>query len=252
MPPIPIYSQSPISAAAKPTGVTPETAPPADVVDQSRQQPATATRTGAAVEGSAYPPARPGQAPYAPIPTGAARATQEPPVRPTPTTRTEDGGGPPAPQPGAVPVPGSGGGHTSYLPPPPKAGEKFVPPTQTAAPQGPGASFLPPQMNIPAPTMPYAQRGTAPATGPAYSQGNPDEALEHPPGYHQNTSAADMPSYARPPASTFSSYESGSTPGGLGNEDDEGVWDTARKFVQTAGKKLSEAESEVWRRINKN
>jgi len=39
--------------------------------------------------------------------------------------------------------------------------------------------------------------------------------------------------------------------GGANAEEDEGVWGSAVKWAQTAGKKLSEAESEVWKRINK-
>ena len=42
----------------------------------------------------------------------------------------------------------------------------------------------------------------------------------------------------------------GGSGGGDGNED-ESVWGSAVKWAQAAGEKLSAAESEVWRRINK-
>jgi hypothetical protein len=32
--------------------------------------------------------------------------------------------------------------------------------------------------------------------------------------------------------------------------DPEGVWNTAKAWTSTAGKKLSEVESEVWKRVN--
>lgn len=32
--------------------------------------------------------------------------------------------------------------------------------------------------------------------------------------------------------------------------DPEGVWNTAKAWASTAGKKLSEVESEVWKRVN--
>jgi len=38
--------------------------------------------------------------------------------------------------------------------------------------------------------------------------------------------------------------------GGRGDEE-EGVWSSVVGWAQAAGKKLSDAESEVWKRINK-
>ena len=46
--------------------------------------------------------------------------------------------------------------------------------------------------------------------------------------------------------SSLSGYD-----GSLGDTGEEGMWDTAKKWVQSAGEKISEAEAEVWRRINK-
>ena len=96
----------------------------------------------------------------------------------------------------------------------------------------------------------HQQRGTATATGPtgAFYQipetttasGAPASAQSspyaHPPGYQQN-------------AGGYQHYQ-----GGVDREQDseqEGVWNSAMKWAQAAGKKLSDAESEVWRRINK-
>lgn len=33
--------------------------------------------------------------------------------------------------------------------------------------------------------------------------------------------------------------------------DPESVWNTAKKWAQTAGDKISEAETEIWKRVNK-
>jgi hypothetical protein len=80
----------------------------------------------------------------------------------------------------------------------------------------------------------------------------------HPPGYVQNVNAADFSSNQRAAhEASVRSYDGGSlggTSGGGGGseEGDGGVWDTAKKWAYAAGEKLSAAESEVWRRINKD
>ena len=244
MPPIPIYSQSPINAA-KPSGVTPQTAAPGSSEKEGRSQPATTT---AAVSQDAYPPARPGAVPSLPAPTGTTQSQRYAPVQPTPTVNLENTG-PAPPQPGAVPtLPGR---LPSGIPPPPRAGESYHPPEVTQAPQAP----YPAQMSIPAPTIPHVHGGTSTATAGRYSQAaqpttlgaGSGNQLNHPPGYHQNVNAVDFDSNQR--AAHFANVSSERRRSSDG--DDEGVWDAARKLVQSAGEKLSAAESEVWRRINK-
>jgi hypothetical protein len=245
MAPIPIYTQSPITAA-KPTGVTPQTAAPLANEEVGRSVPAT--RTSVASQ-DAYPPAQPGAVPSLPAPTGSVQNQRYVPVQPTPTVKEAESG-PPPPQPGAVPT--LPGGKPS-VPPPPRAGESYHPPEVTQAPKVP----YPPQMSIPAPTLPHAQRGTSTATAGRHPQaaqptsigaGSGGE-LNHPPGYHQNVNAGDFDSHQR--AAHFANVSSERRGSSGGDDDDEGVWDTARKLVQAAGSKLSAAESEVWRRINK-
>lgn len=102
-------------------------------------------------------------------------------------------------------------------------------------------------MAMPAPTTPpaYLQRGTM--TGSAPGGTLPTQVTANPPGYQQNTSA-----------SGYGGYQGGGQNDSLlssernGDEDDEeGVWNSAVRWAQAAGQKLSAAESEVWRRINK-
>lgn len=175
-----------------------------------------------------------------PDPTGAPPTNRyAPPIQPTPTTQTQDNQSPPPPQPGAAPVPPASS--KPNIPPPPKAGETFHPPEQTPAPQ-PASAPYPPQMGMPPPTAPFAQRGTMPAT----SYG----AASHPPGYHQNANASEFSSSQR--AANLALTGSGNGTGGTaGDEGEEGVWGAARGYLQAAGEKLAAAETEVWRRINK-
>lgn len=184
MAPVPVYTESPITAT-KASGVTPQTATPNDGLDAD-----------------------------APAPTSTTQAPRYAPADQPAPTQTAPNDGPPAPQPGAVPTRGTPS-RTSYQPPEP-----------TAAPLYPAQ---PPQMGVPAPTMTYGQRGTATATG------------SHPPGYQQN-----------PVGSGLNSYQSTHHESlGHDREEGEGVWGSAMKWAQVAGKKLSDAETEVWRRINK-
>lgn len=44
------------------------------------------------------------------------------------------------------------------------------------------------------------------------------------------------------------SYNSGAT---FGGEESEGIWDAAKKLAWSAGERLSAAETEVWKLINK-
>lgn len=106
-------------------------------------------------------------------------------------------------------------------------------------------------MSIPAPTVPQAQRGTSTAFVVPYSAGQAD--ITHPPGYQQNANANEFSSSQREAHHTAvhdsSSWGTGSA--GAAEDGEEGIWNAARKWAQTAGDKLSAAETEVWKRINK-
>ncbi|KAK6864885.1 hypothetical protein PG995_001413 [Apiospora arundinis] len=247
MAPIPVYTNSPV-VATKPDGVTPQTA--ASDASRSKKQTIPAATT---TSQSSYPQAQPGAAPSLPVQTMApqAQATsfQATPTQPLGTQ------GPPAPQPGAAPTLA---GMTSHLPPPPKAGEKYVPPPPPTTSQAASAPY-PQQMGIPPPTMAYPaqQLGTVTAVAPssAYAQapsgiiGQPgnQSSLDHPPGYHQNVNAAGLDQYQRQAIARNESADRRQQD----NPEEEGVWGVAKKWAAGAGEKLVAAESEVWKRINK-
>ncbi|KAI1132953.1 hypothetical protein F5Y10DRAFT_153391 [Nemania abortiva] len=249
MAPIPVYTNSPITAAAKPDGVTPKTDAPGKTNKASSSSPTsvytspthatpTATTTAAAA-------AQPGAVPSLPRPTGPAAAQLYSPLQPTPTTSIASAS-PAPPQPGSVPV--------SSLPPPPKAGERYQPPTQAPAP--PTTTMpIPYQMAIPAPTTPHPsqQRGTstaAMAPPSAYGAQLPSattgigsgdaQSLSHPPGYQQNANASEFDRYQRSAMEQRELDDGGS-----------GIWDAAKKLAQQTGERLAAAENEVWKRINK-
>ncbi|KUI64813.1 hypothetical protein VM1G_00291 [Cytospora mali] len=240
MPPIPIYSKSPINAA-KAVGTTPQTSEKAVQDAPPNSSPPTTT----AAQG--YPPAQPGASPSLPAPTGSVAQSQYSPAQATPTQPLPGSQGPPPPQPGAFPVPP--GTATSTLPPPPRAGEP------TAAPQVQPVPY-PPQMQIPPPSgtsapLQAAQRGTSTATTSAFAAA--PSPLEHPPGYQQNAYAGEMDRYQRARQDALEAEER-SRRGSLGGGDGaagEGVWDSAKKALMAAGEKLADAEHEVWKRINK-
>lgn len=253
MAPIPVYTKSPINAASA-SGVTSQTVPQEEA-STSNSVPVSASTTSTTT--SAYPPARPG-APAVPAPTGTA-AQRYAPLQPTKTTSSE-AEGPPMPQPGATPAPLS-----RHVPPPPRAGETYHP-EQTSAPQQP--SSIPPQFAIPPPTAafgglpPKSSTSTSntasssyPVQIPSAESGAPRRSLEHPPGYQQNVYASDMTSEQRRAheannASNFGGRESAEKVGAM-DSDGSSVWNTAMKWAQQTGEKLSKAETEVWRKINK-
>ncbi|KAH0541330.1 hypothetical protein FGG08_004168 [Glutinoglossum americanum] len=243
--------QSPLTAAAKASGLTPETA--AAPTQSSRQVPGsnTATTTSTTTAESSYLPARPGAAP-APAPTGSMYRTASG-LLPTETTSN---GGPPSPQPGAVPVP---------FPAATRAEGAYAPqlPQQQASPTAAPHPYTP-QIPLTSPTT----RANYPAQPPGSttSRAEPDSprsftspvcfvqydtpthtqsenhnesnhvrrrSTGHPSGYVQNP-------YADEPLPSRRTYDG-----------EEGVWETAKRWVRTAGEKVGEAESEVWRRINK-
>ncbi|TVY22828.1 hypothetical protein LHYA1_G008618 [Lachnellula hyalina] len=252
---IPIYTQSPLNAPSKASGVTPQTAAPN--VEASPVAPQYVPATTTSIPTSSYPPARPGAAAF-PAPTGTA-AQRYAPLQPTKTTSSE-AERPPPPQPGAAPIP------SSRNVPPPKDGETFRP-EQTSAPQPPTSRPLPSQMSIPPPSSafggppPTSSTATSntpsssyPVQIPSTESGGPRRSLEHPPGYHQNVYASDQTSEQRRAQETINAS---SALGGrestenFGAMDSGSIWNTAKKWTQQAGEKISEAEAEVWRKINK-
>lgn len=255
---IPVYTQSPINTPPKPSGVTPQTAAPQVGASPIAPQHVPATTTSASA--SSYPPARPGAAAF-PAPTGTA-AQRYAPLQPTKTTSSSEAERPPPPQPGAAPIPSR-----KSIPPPPKVGETFHP-EQTSAPQPPASRSLPSQMGIPPPSSAFGGQpptsSTATSNTPSSSypvqiplteSGGPRRSLEHPPGYHQNVYASDQTSEQRRAQETInaSSALGGREPTeNAGAMDSESIWNTAKKWTQQAGEKLSEAEAEVWRKINKD
>ncbi|OIW32974.1 hypothetical protein CONLIGDRAFT_160118 [Coniochaeta ligniaria NRRL 30616] len=235
MPPIPIYTKSPINAA-KADGATPQTAA---APEKAEPQPATTTATSTQEQGG-YPAAQPGAVPSLPAVTAAPPSQQYVPLQPTPTSSLGYQG-PPPPQPGAMPVAPRATAQAAASGPPPA--------TVTEPPRLPGqgppvTATYPHQMSIPAPTVPQAQRGTSTAFVVPFSAAQAD--MGHPPGYQQNVNADQFTSSQREGqyTATHSSYQQAS------DESEEGVWNAARKWAQAAGDKLSAAENEVWRRIN--
>lgn len=268
MPAIPIYSQSPISAA-KPDGTTPQTAAAAGQPVDSKQFTPTQTSPSSVP----YPAAQPGVS--IPGPTAVPSQRYAPALQPTPTTSQPISNGPPPPQPGGVPVlPGSSPPAKSTLPPPPKVGETYQPPAPAPA-QAPAVTaaprYPPPQMGIPPPNVPTtASRGATSTANPTLGArsahapvplgqpqpvgGSSGAGLNHPPGYQQAVNAGEFDAQQR--AAQFgnnssSGYGQGGNQSYGEGEDGEGYWDAAMKFAKTAGDKLSAAETEVWKRINK-
>lgn len=244
MPAIPIYSASPI-VAAKPEGITPQTAQagqvPTPKQDSVRSTPASAYQP--------YPAAQPEARPSLPAPTGAAQPSTSHYYAPTPTQRFADVG-PPAPQPGAAPT-ASGGSH---LLPPPKAGETLQspPPAQiTQAPMPPQMSYAPPMGSVLGPARASTTTSTQMlGSGPSILP--PDDRFSHPPGYQQNINASEFDSHQRAAHNAFVADNPNKRLSFTGDGDDEGVWDTAKKWASAAGDSLAAAENEVWRRINKD
>jgi len=242
---IPIYTQSPINAS-KASGPTPQTQSAAAQPPQSEN----ATQTVAST--SSYPPAKPGQA-AVPAPTGST-AQRYTPLQPTPTTKNTSYEHPPAPQPGARPVP------TASLPPPPKAGEIYHSPQITAVAASVAPSH-PAQMSIPPPPTGLVPSSTSTSTTASHAypvpvssfeNGAPRKSLEHPPGYQQNSYASELTPDQRRVQDAAAAADMGeynSSEKAIGTSD--GLWNTAKGWIETAGEKLQEGEKEIWRRINK-
>ncbi|EHK15612.1 uncharacterized protein TRIVIDRAFT_38580 [Trichoderma virens Gv29-8] len=238
--PVQVYTASPINAASKASGITPKTEAAEGNEPHVKPSPST-TSSGSP---TAYPPAQPGARPSLPVQTGVPESSNR--YKPTSTQADTS---PPPPQPGAVPSPPG----NSHLPPPPKAGEPIQqrPRSQTMP--------MPPQMLYPSPATTYQthQRGTSTSVSTAYSPNVPQptflqssESTEpdfsHPPGYQQNIHAAD---FTRDQREAHNASFGG---GSYENYDEEdSIWNTAKKWAAAAGDSLAAAEHEVWKRINK-
>ncbi|CAI6092040.1 unnamed protein product [Clonostachys chloroleuca] len=260
MAPIPVYSSSPINAAAKASGITPRTA---GGDHHSAEAPETTT---SAARPQGYPVAQPGAQPTLPaaaVQTGAVAPPQTSAaaaagLEPTPTHQLVRDGSPPAPQPGAVPV---ALGTRSKIPPPPRAGESLqaaqLPPTAV-----PSQTMLPPQMSYPAPNPTYppragsstitaqvARSASGPVPTPLGELGPGDgdsDRFSHPPGYHQNALGPGLSSRQEDQGIYTSQQQRFDD-----DQDEEGLWGAARKWATAAGNSLAQAENEVWKRINK-
>lgn len=235
MPPIPIYSHSPINAA-KADGVTPKTVEQGQVSDPP---PTTIAK-------SPYPPAQPGAAPSLPAPTGAASAVQQQHAypKPTPTQPLGSQEAPPPPQPGAFPVPFGSGPPQAKPTGLPRDGENL---TQGSGPgTGTGTTYYPPQMAIPAPASAAtqgAQRGTGTA-GSAFAAA--PSPYEHPPGYHQDPTAGELNRYQRAAQEALEREEEERRRGA-----GTGGWGSVKGAMAAAGEKIAAAEEEIWSRVNK-
>ncbi|KAK6007109.1 hypothetical protein QM012_006117 [Aureobasidium pullulans] len=210
MPPIPIYADAPISAAAKADGTTPQTAP---TPTRTTDLPTTTTSTS----NNSYPAAQPGAA-AGPAPTGSvSRPPPPPPTSTIPTNFQNDG--PPPPQPGAVPMPSSTLGRSNGY--------------DSNSPAAPRAQPMPQQLNIPpptttglathsttttaaaSPTSPTRRPVTLPMgpVSPTMQQHNrPQSISSHPPGYQQNPYAAEMTSAQRASLEAAEAAEKGRRP----------------------------------------
>lgn len=115
-------------------------------------------------------------------------------------------------------------------------------------------------MGIPPPTPSYPARQQGTSTTAAQFPlaprpvdllaTNMEENLAHPQGYQQDAHAADFRDRqtGRLDGYTTSAAQRGSA---AENGGEEGVWNTAKRWATAAGESLAAAESDVWKRINK-
>lgn len=97
-----------------------------------------------------------------------------------------------------------------------------------------------------------------------YAEVDSRRSLEHPPGYVQNPYAADMTPELRF-ATHFASRQTDGLPAALGytpnksrnnsraglENEDGGIWQTARKYVRRASEMVGEMEEEFWKKVSK-
>ncbi|KAM7199845.1 hypothetical protein V8F33_004249 [Rhypophila sp. PSN 637] len=244
MPPIKVYTNSPINAA-KAEGITPKTAAPSNNDGDSGMTQAggnlsnipvqihaplqpTPTKTTAGLGNNNPPPPQPGAVPF-----------------PRPTDTATMGPAPPAPaitQAAQLPGAGSGGEarYPTYPPPPPQMGVLLVESTAPHAYRGTSSA-------VPLPTG--ATNAAVPSTG---SLGNRQVGHDSAGSYVGvgGNFGGGQPGYS-PPAGGYQQRATNDNDTYQDDSGEEGVWNSAVKWAQVAGEKLSAAESEVWKRINK-
>ena len=203
MPPIKIYTDSPINPASA-SSTTPK---------------ASDSQSGSGVPSLILPP----------------RTTTSPetPTRTLPSQSTSEGYTPP-PQPGAIPnLPQQT--PSAQIPRPPRAGEV----ARQRAQAGPAS---PTPTTAPAPGL--GPRSAPLTTGSSYGNGP-----RVPGGYRYPLNTA-APQNASGYYSNYRSAQYQPPQEDEWQDDEESVLDSVIKFAKVVGEKLSEAESEVWRRIN--
>lgn len=250
MPPIQLHTNSPINAA-KAEGITPKTAAPSD--DET-----DGGSNNLPVQNQIHAPL------HYPTPT---KTT-------TSTGLANDNKSPPPPQPGAVPsvsypqltqAAAAASSASSYAPPAPAptqaaqlpGGRQYTYPTPTQPPPQMGMSLL-------ERTAPHTYRGTstaatpstgattaaAPSTGIS-SDGSRQAGYGTAENYVGVGGGRGYVGYS-PPTGGYQPRGNANANGSYQDDGEEqGVWNSAVKWAQVAGEKLSAAESEVWRRINK-
>lgn len=259
MPPIPIYSDAPITPTQA-KGVTPQTA---FEPTSTTNPPATTTQDSS----SAYPAAQPGAA-AVPAPTGTVPTLRAPPTRTVPSAGQAQNG-PPPPQPGAVPTPPTQAMSTTNTPPPQAGSTPF---------QFPPVTTTPPQMFIPPPPTNAARRHSTQLSTPSSTRTGPTTIplgvvnlppsphviAESPGGYVQNAYAQEMSAAQRASLEAQEAAERNVRRGslqhifaGARNDGDlpatageDGVWGAVRGWASGVGKKAVELEGSVWKRVN--
>lgn len=246
---IPTYTSAPLNPDQKEEGTSGSTSQtePATSIEASATDTPQPPNTSATATAPSYAPiyataqdsslpAQPGAAPSLPAPTGAP-VSQTGTLAPTPTSAlpTATTYTPPPPQPGATPVaPATGipAASTSPVPPPPKAGEPVSAPSIPSAPAQ--SSF----------TQSYAYQRTPQTHAPAPNSTTTPYSSVYPPAPTVGSSRPQgLPLYG--------GNESGGGANNIFGEDEEpGLFNAAKGWMQTAGTKLAEVEAEVWKRIN--
>ncbi|KAF4121134.1 hypothetical protein GMORB2_2096 [Geosmithia morbida] len=254
MPAIPVYTASPINAAAKPSGTTPQTAgqlndPRSSHQRERRQQrqpqpqpgPPTATTSASSQERDyQYPVPQPAATSDVPVQTGVPRQPltggDGRPGQPTPTQKTSRqhgrDDGPAAPQVGAVPVAASPTSMSTRAMPPPMSHP--CPMTNYTAPgrstsiadsnAGAGAGHHQPSSMTAATTGEAAAGAGAGAVGsnarPTNATLHEAASFSHPPGYHQDPYASSA-QQRFPPGAHNNAGGQGSLRGGDYDDDDD-------------------------------
>lgn len=252
MPPINVFTNAAINPV-KASTVTPETSS-SPGQDGGSNPPASRTTSNSEAK---YPPAPPGIAAVS-GPTTAASGYASTFVQATSTVTLEL---PHAPQPGAFPMPFS----SSNIVPSPKTGGAYVQRQRTEA--APTPQCYHGEMHVPPPTTPYRAQPIASTTSSTttplsshtvpfptsqYEDGRRQSSLEGPPGYSQDPYAADLSAEQRQAIDIIDSDGRSSDKASTGMTCSGGdAWTTAKNWALKAGEKLSEAETEVWKRINK-